>query len=69
MGSQFSNSQIVTRPQGQGGVRWEVAIMGLLALDRTFVHVGQTLPTGYDWHGDAPLVSIDSHGFRPVVET
>ena len=27
------------------------------------------LPTGYDWHGDAPLVSLDSDEFRPVVET
>ena len=27
------------------------------------------LPTGYDWHGDAPLVNVDSDGFRPVVET
>ena len=27
------------------------------------------LPTGYDWPGDAPLVRLDSDGYRPVVET
>ena len=24
------------------------------------------LPTGYGWHGDAPLASVDSDGFRPA---